>query len=138
MFIENKNVVIRSAIIDDSRILADWWNDGNVMAHAGFPNGLGTTEEECDFSYQNKGLGTLILNMLIHYLFTDTVLNSSIKIEKITLDTNAKNLRSHHVYEKLGFRKVATNIDAWKDQLGEWQTSIDYEMTLDDYNELNK
>ena len=24
-------------------LLARWWNDGNVMAHAGFPHGLGTT-----------------------------------------------------------------------------------------------
>ena len=34
---------IRNAVPADCRRLADWWNDGAVMAHAGFPNGLGTT-----------------------------------------------------------------------------------------------
>ena len=37
---------IRNAVPADCRRLADWWNDGAVMAHAGFPNGLGTTPEE--------------------------------------------------------------------------------------------
>ena len=30
----------------DAEQLTAWWNDGAVMAHAGFPNGLGTTIEE--------------------------------------------------------------------------------------------
>ena len=29
----------------DAVQLATWWNDGAIMAHAGFPNGLGTTAE---------------------------------------------------------------------------------------------
>ncbi len=53
------------------------------MAHAGFPNGLGTTEEE--------------------------------------------------VIEALGFRKVQTNIDSWKDQLGQLQSSVDYELLEKDF-----
>ena len=40
-------------------------------------------------------------------------------------------------YETLGFKKVSTNINAWKDQLGIWQTSIDYELTIDDFNRQN-
>ena len=36
---------IRSAQASDAPILAAWWNDGAVMAHAGFPLGLGTTPE---------------------------------------------------------------------------------------------
>ncbi len=40
------NLKIRNAIPDDAAILAAWWNDGALMAHAGFPNGIGTTETE--------------------------------------------------------------------------------------------
>jgi len=87
----------------------------------------------CDASYQNHGNGSKFLRMLIDYLFTDERINNVVKIEKIILDTNIKNERAQRVYENLGFRKAATNIDAWKDQLGEWQSSIDYEMSLEDY-----
>lgn len=54
--------------------------------------------------------------------------------EKIVLDTNLANTRAQHVYEKLGFKKIRVNIDAWKDQLGRMQSSIDYELSLSDSN----
>lgn len=41
MIIKNENLTIRSARIEDAELLTKWWNDGSVMAHAGFPNGLG-------------------------------------------------------------------------------------------------
>ena len=50
--IQYENLTIRQAEVDDAKQLAAWWNDGAVMAHAGFPNGLGTTEDEVV-----KGLG---------------------------------------------------------------------------------
>lgn len=37
---------IRQAQPRDAAQLAAWWNDGELMIHVGFPNGLGTTEEE--------------------------------------------------------------------------------------------
>ena len=40
------DIAIRQVEKSDAKQLAAWWNDGAVMAHAGFPNGLGTTEEE--------------------------------------------------------------------------------------------
>ena len=40
------SITIRDAGPEDARQLAAWWNDGSVMAHAGFPRGLGTTEEK--------------------------------------------------------------------------------------------
>lgn len=46
MKIQYENLIIRQAETADAKPLAAWWNDGAVMAHAGFPNGLGTTEEE--------------------------------------------------------------------------------------------
>lgn len=38
-------LTIRSATKADAEQLTSWWNDGTVMEHAGFPNGLGTTAE---------------------------------------------------------------------------------------------
>ena len=46
VFLKNNSLLVRDAIPSDAPQLAAWWNDGSVMAHAGFPNGLGTTEEE--------------------------------------------------------------------------------------------
>ena len=46
MFLKNDHLVIRNAVESDAAQLAAWWNDGAVMAHAGFPNGLGITAEE--------------------------------------------------------------------------------------------
>ena len=160
------NITIRNAGASDAQQLTAWWNDGKVMAHAGFPNGLGITAEAvatslaadtcethrchiimyknnpigemnyrntgnciaeigikiCDTTHQEKGLGTQILTIFIDALFT------YYGYEKIVLDTNAKNTRAQRVYEKLGFTKIRTNENAWRDQLGEMQSSIDYEL----------
>jgi RimJ/RimL family protein N-acetyltransferase len=40
------NFIIRNATANDAEQLCTWWNNGAVMAHAGFPNGLGTAPEE--------------------------------------------------------------------------------------------
>lgn len=177
MRIEQGNLVIRSAAVEDAVNLNMWWNDGKVMEHAGFPNGLGQSMEEtraeieanrgklsqlvilevdgksvgeasfrlieegkaeigikiCDFSYQNHGYGTRFLKMLMEYLFEDEELAHKFYVEKIVLNTNKKNVRAQHVYEKLGFMRLRENKDSWKNQLGEWQTSIDYEMARRNY-----
>lgn len=176
MFIEKNNLVIRNATVEDGELLAKWWNDGKVMAHAGFPNGIGVRAENiaqsiereddhthrtliievddmsvgemsyrnvgdktaeigikiCDFSKQEKGYGTVLLSMLINSLLNEW------GYHKIILDTNVNNKRAQHVYEKLGFRKVRVNVDAWKDQLGEVQSSIDYEMAKEDFVKVDK
>lgn len=46
MLIEYAELTIRNAEASDAVQLAEWWNDGEVMAHAGFPLGLGTTPEK--------------------------------------------------------------------------------------------
>ena len=166
-----KDVVIRNATAADAVILETWWNDGTIMAHAGFPNGTGQTAEEiaekirtdadkvhrrmiielagnpigetnynhlregvaeigikiCDFSKQNKGYGKIILSMLILYLFDE------LGYEKIVLDTNLRNKRAQHVYEQLGFRKVRVRENSWRNQLGELQSAVDYELTQDEF-----
>ncbi|MGI5900377.1 MAG: GNAT family N-acetyltransferase [Christensenellales bacterium] len=45
MLVTYENLKIREALPEDAALLCRWWNDGDVMAHAGFPNGLGTDEE---------------------------------------------------------------------------------------------
>lgn len=171
MLIRFENLTIRNATTDDAEQLASWWNDGKIMAHAGFPNGTGETAEEivsslernaedsgqllilerdevhigemdyhkvgedvaeigikiCDFSLHDKGLGKLFLSMLIDFLFT------KLQYKKIILDTNLKNERAQHVYEQLGFRKVQVRENAWKNQLGELQSSVDYELFPGDF-----
>ncbi len=175
MKIRNNDIVIRNAEKGDCDRLAAWWNDGNVMAHAGFPLGLDTTAEEiesriaedtdetrrrliieykgrsigemsyhnegdhtaeigikiCEASFQEKGLGQIVLSMLIRELFTRGY-------TKIILDTNTKNTRAQHVYEKLGFHKVRIHENSWRDQLGELQSSIDYELSPDDFVDFSK
>lgn len=165
MYIKKGDFGIREANVEDAKMLARWWNDGKVMAHAGFPNGLGITIEKvvenitdksrksylhiieidnmpigemnyrdlgenvasigikiCDFSMHNKGYGKILLSMFIQGLFND------LGYEKIVVDTNENNGRARHVYEKLGFKLVRLNKDAWKDQNGVLQSSVEYEL----------
>ena len=78
-------------------------------------------------SSRAKATAPRFLRLLIRHLFEEA------GYSKIVLDTNLKNTRAQHVYEKLGFRKVRTRIDAWKDQLGELQSAVDYELTAEDF-----
>ena len=169
MHIKYDSLTIRDAVAADAKQLATWWNDGTVMAHAGFPNGLGTTMEKviaglgsgrlilkeserligeacyrkvgegiaeigikiCETDCQNRGLGRVILSMLISWLFSQG-------FEKIVLDTNLTNKRAQHVYESLGFKKLRVNIDSWTDQLGNKQSAVDYELTEDNFIDFRK
>ncbi len=46
MFLSRDNVVIRRARPSDAVLLANWWANGKIMAHAGFPNGIKTNIPE--------------------------------------------------------------------------------------------
>jgi len=154
-----KNIKIRTATTEDAPLLASWWNDGRIMAHAGFPNGISTTPEEvekglgpgslillyseqpigelhwrivCDNSceigikictpeHQNKGIGRIALSLLIQELFRRG-------LTKIRLDTDLQNKRAQHVYETLGFCRMRINHNSWQDQLGNFRSSVDYEL----------
>ena len=170
MNIEFNQLCIRNAEKKDCAQLAKWWNDGKVMAHAGFPNGIRTSATEiekqiandsdetkrrlvieykntligemcfyvyenakyeigikiCEFDYQEKGLGKIILSMLIEELF-------QMGAKLIFLDTNLNNTRAQHVYEELGFKRIRIRNDSWRNQLGELQSSIDYELTKESF-----
>ncbi len=173
MNIQSGNIRIRNATANDAEVLNEWWNNGEIMAHAGFPKGLGTTSIKisnslstdndfnrrliielndkpigemnyrtpqkgtaeigikiCITTEQNKGYGSTCLKLLMHYIFIN------LEYKKIILDTNLNNLRAQIVYEKFGFKKVKTNIDSWRDQMGRLQSSVDYEMLKNEYMEL--
>ena len=176
MVLTFENLIIRNAIPDDAEQLALWWNNGLIMAHAGFPMGLGQSVNSvmeklknesdesfrhliievsqnavgemsyrdrgqgiveisikiCDFSLHNKGIGKKVLSMLISFLFKD------MKYEKIVLDTNLENRRAQHVYEQLGFRKSQILENSWKNQLGEPQSTVKYELCPDNFVDFTK
>lgn len=67
--------------------------------------------------------------MLITSLFND------LGYQKVVLDTNLENTRAQHVYEQLGFIKLRVNENSWTNQIGELQSSVDYE--LDQKNFIN-
>lgn len=82
----------------------------------------------CEKEYQNSGLGRTVLRMLLRELF-------SMGCEKIVLDTNLKNQRAQHVYELLGFQKLRVRENSWVDQVGELQSSVEYELTPDHFRD---
>ena len=84
----------------------------------------------CEPDHQERGLGRIVLSLLIKELF-------STGYTKIVLDTNLKNHRAQHVYELLGFQKVRVNHDSWTDQLGERQSSVDYELKPQDFRDYS-
>ena len=165
MHLQYHDLTIRDALPADAPQLVLWWNDGAVMAHAGFPRGLGTTVEKeaarlpatgrlmleyksqpigemnwrdvgentaeigikiCESVFQEQGLGRICLSLLIKELFARG-------FARIVLDTNLNNRRAQHVYEKLGFQKVAIRENSWRDQLGNLQSAVDYELTPENF-----
>lgn len=52
-----KDIVIRNATKDDAPDLLKWWNDGKIMEHAGFPNGLQTTLEDINKKIEESKIG---------------------------------------------------------------------------------
>lgn len=99
-------------------------NKGNCVAEIGI--------KICDFSKQNKGNGKILLSMLINSLYND------LGYKKIILDTNLENERAQHVYEQLGFVKLRINENSWTNQIGEIQSSIDYELYQKDFHNFIK
>lgn len=181
MRIEKDNIIIRSATTNDAKLLNQWWNDGKVMDHAGFPKGLDQSLEDtidsikslegklsqlciieidnipvgelsfrikddnvaypgwkiCDFNFQNLGYGPKIIKMLFNFIFSDEEINSQFPIEKIVWDTMLENKRAQHIYEsKIGAKRISILENSWKDQLGNWRSAVEYEITKEKFYSL--
>jgi len=61
MRVDVGELTLRSALCADAEILTDWWNDGGVMAHAGFPLGLGTSVEGTQESIEQNNAHSQLL-----------------------------------------------------------------------------
>lgn len=97
----------------------NYCNKGNDTAEIGI--------KICDFSLHDKGLGKVLLSILISALFSD------LGYKRILVDTNLNNKRAQHVYEELGFRRLQVCVNSWKNQIGELQSSIYYELRQEDF-----
>ena len=47
MLLQYHDLTVRNVTPEDAPQLSLWWNDGRVMAHAGFPLGINETVEHC-------------------------------------------------------------------------------------------
>lgn len=184
MLSDGSGITLIEAQYSDAEQLNNWWNDGAVMAHAGYPNGIGQSLENtrqtihrsqqknteclwiiryddvpigecnyrllqsnlaecgwkiCEEDYQNQGLGTRIIRMVLHYLFFDPSMQAQFPIEKVVWDTNLTNLRAQYVYEhKIGAQRTGVRKNCWQDQLGNWQSAVDYCMTKDAFKSIQE
>lgn len=88
----------------------------------------------CDFSYQNQGFGPKIITMLLEFLFKDSNINSKFPIDRVVWDTILENKRAQYIYEnKIGARQIGIQENAWKDQEGNWRTSVEYEISREEF-----
>lgn len=172
MKINNNGVILRNAVETDIEQLTEWWSDGKIMSHAGFPKGIKTDRNKllsrireqnltslplsllmiielengkvigemnyklkeeavfelgikiCDFSMHGKGYGELAMKGIIEYL------KKYLTASKIVLDTNLNNTRAQNFYKRIGFKEVKILKDNWKDQLGNLQSSVIFEMAI--------
>ena len=198
MLIKYENLTIRDAVATDTEQLFAWYNDGNIMAQFGYPDGMGleykppeeisqgiaenteNTDDDhlhiieldgkpigemnyrsfcypdgmiecdgkpidetiyrnmeraiepgikiCDISARDKGYGTKLLTMFIDALFRYH------GFQKIILDTDKKNERAQHVYEKkLGFRFLGTHRDLSLDESEYYASVVYFEMDKADW-----
>ena len=71
---------------------------------------------------------------LFEFIFMDEAINSRIPMEKIVWDTMIENKRAQYVHEnKIGARKVGIRKDCWKDQTGRLRSSVDYEISKEEF-----
>ena len=134
MNIKYNQLCIRNAEKKDCEQLAVWWNDGTVMAHAGFPNGLGTSAAEIEKQIADDSDETR-RRLIIEYNDVRIGEMSFYVFENHRYEIGIKICESDY-QEKLGFRKTAVHYNSWKNQLGEMESSVDYELTADEFCNL--
>lgn len=80
----------------------------------------------CVLSARKKGYGKILLSLLIDYLFHEGY-------QKIVLNMNPDNVSAQSVYIQLGFKKRGEDIHLWTDQSGQIQSSIEYELSKENF-----
>ena len=81
-----RDLLIRDATIDDAEQLCAWWNDGKVMEHAGFPNGLGTTVDTIKKQIEDKQTGNSTNNQRHIIIYKSTPIGE-MNYRQVDIDT---------------------------------------------------
>ena len=114
-----KSFYIRSAIESDAPLLLYWWNDGEIMAHAGFPLGLQITIDKVKESIAKNDENRQLLIIYIedmpigemNYTNNDGVYSFGIKICNKTYQNNGYGTEIlKHLFEYLFNVKNAKKI----------------------------
>lgn len=126
MKIEKDRIIIRDASEEDAEKVASWWNDGEVMAHVGFPDGLGVSVEEVrnsiirslsDSSYQIIEIDGVPAGELSHSDTGEGICEIGIKICDRTFQDKGLGKKILSLYIKdlfsSGFKKIVldTNLE---------------------------
>jgi len=82
----------------------------------------------CETDWRGRGFGGSFLRLLIDCLFRD------FNRQKIILATDPNNAPARRLYEKLGFKPTRFRYHSWQNQIGEWRSSVDYELCRADYS----
>jgi RimJ/RimL family protein N-acetyltransferase len=155
MYLKEADIVIKSASIDDAKLLCKWWNDGKVMEHAGFPNGLGTTidkiidqlksdsKERLIIEYQDMPIGEMSFNKV-----SVSIAELGIKICNFSehgkgIGTRCLRLLISYLFRNLNFTKIVldTNLNNTRAQhvyekIGFKKVKINYDSWIDQLGRL--
>jgi RimJ/RimL family protein N-acetyltransferase len=115
-----QDICIRKADSRDAEQLCKWWNDGSIMAHAGFPLGLGTTVEKIieqlsDSSsekyrhmilYKQIPIGEMMYGDLGNHICEIGIKICNDTMQNKGLGKKILSLFLHELFESLHFEKV--------------------------------
>lgn len=121
--LKHENLIIRKASVSDAKQIVAWWNNGALMAHAGFPNGLEVTEKDV-INTINRGL--LIIE-------TDNKLIGECNYHNVDNDVAEIGIKICELeYQNRGIGKKVLSM------LIDWLFSNGYSKIILDTNLLNK
>ena len=105
---------------DEKRIICEWKYDGEYAIYNSIPY---EKQVETQRGFANPKNNYYDVSYVCETSFQEKGLGRT---------------RAQHVYEKLGFHRVRIHENSWKNQLGELQSSIDYELKPDDFIDFSK
>lgn len=119
MYLKDNKLIIRPANGNDAEILCNWWGDGRIMAHAGFPNGIQTDIDKLidRLSKENDNARTLIIetdsNRIgeMSYGIEDSIAEIGIKICDFTYQekgygTKTIKMLIRYLFDDMKVRKI--------------------------------
>lgn len=156
MYLKKDNLVVRPANENDAQILCDWWSNGEIMAHAGFPNGIQTDIDELidRLSRETDNGRQLIIEIdsnrvgEMSYSIKDKVAEIGIKICDFTYQekgygTKATKMLISYLFNDMKVRKIVldTNLNNTRAQyvyekIGFKKTNIRIDSWTDQLGEL--